>query len=131
MSENERRAARNDSEVAVCRRALDRHDVEWSVDCAAKGDTFLFASIANISAMGIFVRTVTPPPVGTHLRLSFAPPGTDPFVLEGAVVWINRVRKNGDNPNPGMGIRFVGLTLDARERLVEVIKTIAYLRGVD
>jgi type IV pilus assembly protein PilZ len=131
MSDNERRTARNGGEVAACRRALDRHDVEWSVDCTAEGDTFLFASIANISAMGIFVCTVMPPPVGTHLRLSFAPPGTDPFVLEGAVVWINRVKKNGDNPNPGMGIRFVSLTPAARERLVEVIKTIAYLRGLD
>jgi type IV pilus assembly protein PilZ len=38
------------------------------------------------------------------------------------------VRPFADNPNPGMGIRFVNLTLDDREKLVEVIRTIAYLR---
>ena len=41
---------------------------------------------------------------------------------------MNPVRAGGDNPNPGMGVRFVDLTLDERERLVEVIRTIAYVR---
>jgi type IV pilus assembly protein PilZ len=91
-------------------------------------DTFLYASIANISAMGIFVRTTEPLPVGMHLVLAFEPPGYEPFKLEGVVAWVNAVRENGDNPNPGMGIRFVGLSLESRERLVEIIRTIAYVR---
>ena len=33
-----------------------------------------------------------------------------------------------DNLNPGMGVRFLDLTIDARERLVDVIHTIAYVR---
>jgi type IV pilus assembly protein PilZ len=41
------------------RRSHDRVDVEWAVDCVAD-DTFLYASIANISAMGIFVKTTDP-----------------------------------------------------------------------
>src|SRR4051812_48363946 len=109
------------------RRIHDRFDVTWSVDCVAD-DTFLYASIANISEMGIFVRTTEPLVMGTRLILSFSPPGHEPFKLEGQVAWINRLRENGDNPNPGMGIRFVGLKLDDRERLVEVIRTIAYVR---
>jgi type IV pilus assembly protein PilZ len=109
------------------RRSYDRYEVEWSVDCVAD-DTFLYASIANISAMGIFVKTVEPIPVGTRLVLSFAPPGYEPFKLQGKVAWINRVRPDGDNPNPGMGIRFVDLKPEDRERLVEVIRTIAYVR---
>jgi type IV pilus assembly protein PilZ len=109
------------------RREHDRIDVTWSVDCVAD-DTFLFASIANISQMGIFVRTVEPLAIGTKMALTFEPPGHEPFKLVGAVAWVNKVRPGGDNPNPGMGIRFVGLTLDQRERLVEVIRTIAYVR---
>jgi type IV pilus assembly protein PilZ len=109
------------------RRSHDRFDVEWAVDCVAD-DTFLYASIANISAMGIFVRTTDPAAVGSRLVLSFAPPGYEPFKLEGTVAWINAVRENGDNPNPGMGVRFVNLQPDERERLVEVIRTIAYVR---
>jgi type IV pilus assembly protein PilZ len=109
------------------RRSFDRFDVEWSVDCVAD-DTFLYASIANISAMGIFVKTMDPLAIGSELVLSFAPPGYEPFKLEGQVAWINRVRPDGDNPNPGMGVRFMNLLPDDRERLVEVIRTIAYVR---
>lgn len=109
------------------RRSHDRFDVEWAVDCVAE-DTFLYASIANISAMGIFVRTTDPARVGTRLVLSFSPPGHEPFKLEGEVAWINAVRANGDNPNPGMGVRFVNLQPEQRERLVEVVRTIAYVR---
>ena len=109
------------------RRSHDRFDVEWAVDCVAE-DTFLYASITNISAMGIFVKTMDPLAIGTNLVLSFAPPGYEPFKLEGEVAWINPLRDNGDNPNPGIGVRFVNLLPDDRERLVEVIRTIAYVR---
>jgi type IV pilus assembly protein PilZ len=109
------------------RRSHDRFDVEWNVDCVAD-DTFLYASITNISEMGIFVKTTEPKPIGQRLVLTFAPPGHEPFELEGEVAWINRLRPNGDNPNPGMGVRFVALSPDDRERLVEVIRTIAYVR---
>ena len=114
----------------VDRRNFDRYDVEWAVDCVAQGDTFLYASITNISEMGIFVRTTEPLAIGTALRLVFAPPGADPFKLDGAVAWLNRVRESGDNPNPGMGIRFTALLPEQRERLVEIIRTIAYVRDV-
>jgi type IV pilus assembly protein PilZ len=110
------------------RRIHDRVDVdEWKVDCVAE-DTFLYASIANISEMGVFVRTEEPLPLGKRLRLAFAPPGHEPFKLHGEVAWINKVKPQGDNLNPGMGIRFVDLGLPERERLVEVIRTIVYLR---
>ena len=109
------------------RRSHDRFDVEWEVDCVAD-DTFLYASIANISAMGIFVKTTDPLPIGTSMTMSFEPPGYEPFKLHGEVAWVNKVRPDGDNPNPGMGVRFVNLHPEERERLVEVVRTIAYVR---
>src|SRR5882757_3683633 len=110
------------------RRSSDRIEVTWSVDCESR-DTFLYASIANISEFGIFVRTQEPLEVGTRLTLKFAPPGSDePFVLYGQVQWVNAVRMLSDNPNPGMGIRFVELTSDARARLIDTVRTIAYVR---
>jgi type IV pilus assembly protein PilZ len=111
------------------RRIHDRFDVEWAVDCVAS-DTFLYASITNISEMGIFVRTSDPLRIGTKMRLTFAPPGGESFELEGCVAWVNRVKPDGENINPGMGIRFINLQPDERERLVEVIRTIAYLRDL-
>lgn len=109
------------------RRSHERIDVTWSVDCEAE-ETFLYAAITNISEMGIFVRTTEPLPVGTSLTLRFAPTAETPFVLHGVVQWVNAVRENHDNPNPGMGVHFTELTLADRERIVQAIRTIAYLR---
>jgi type IV pilus assembly protein PilZ len=120
--------SRDPPDSAHNRRSSERIDVTLAVDCETE-DTFLYASITNISAMGIFVRTTDPLPVGTQLTLRFAPPrASDPFVLRGTVQWVNSVRPDHDNPNPGMGIRFISLTPADRERIVEVIHTIAYLR---
>jgi type IV pilus assembly protein PilZ len=110
------------------RRTHDRFVVEWSVDCQTE-DTFLYASIRNISELGIFVFTREPLTIGTRVTLRFAPKGiTNAFVLEGVVQWINPVRLLAENRNPGMGIRFVDLAPEDRERIVEAIHTIAYVR---
>ncbi len=110
------------------RRGAERVDVTWSVDCEIE-DTFLYASIANISELGIFVRTTEPLEVGTRLTLRFSPPNLpEPFVLAGVVQWVNPIRALAPSPNPGMGISFVALTPEDRERIVGVIRTIAYVR---
>jgi type IV pilus assembly protein PilZ len=108
------------------RRSAERVDVTWSVDCETD-DTFLYASIANISELGIFVMTREPLDVGTVLTLRFAPPGHPEFVMRGVVQWVNAVRALSVSPNPGMGVRFVDLTNDDRARLVEAIRTIAFV----
>lgn len=126
-SEGPASAANGVSGTGDNRRTVERYEVTWAVDCVTE-DTFLFASITNVSELGIFVRTLEPLAVGTRLTLSFSPNKLDPFKLNGEVAWVNPLRPGGDNPNPGMGVRFVGLVPDDRERLVEVIRTIAYLR---
>ena len=111
------------------RRSAERVPVTWSVDCETE-DTFLYANITNISQMGIFVATREPLEVGTQLTLRFAPPGARaPFVLSGQVQWINPVRMLSENRNPGMGVSFVALTPEDRERIVDAIHTIAYVRS--
>jgi type IV pilus assembly protein PilZ len=113
------------------RRSADRFSVTWSVDCETD-DTFLYASIRNISELGIFVATREPLTVGTRMTLRFTPPGSDAgFMLAGVVQWINPIRLLSENRNPGMGIRFVDITADDRERLVDAIRTIAYVRDGD
>ncbi len=105
-------------------RVLVNLDVDWG-----DRDNFLFASIRDISATGIFVRTNAPEDPGTHLNLRFAPAGGDDTLeLEGEVIWVNAYRPgDSTNLNPGMGIRFRGLTDEQRGRLVELIRTFAYL----
>ncbi|HTJ81670.1 MAG TPA: TIGR02266 family protein, partial [Polyangiaceae bacterium] len=102
------------SDVASDRRLSGRFPVVWSVDCETE-DTFLYAAITNISAMGIFVRTLEPLAVGTLLTLRFSPAHVrmPDFVLEGTVQWINPPRPGC--PNPGMGVQFISLSPDDRE----------------
>lgn len=94
------------------------------------GDNYLFSYIENISDMGIFIRTENQSPVGTILKLRFSdlPRGVEgPLELDGEVVWLNPVRIGQGNDQAGMGVRFVNLTPENRERVVAVVKTIAYL----
>lgn len=98
--------------------ALPDLTVETSDD-----ETFLFAYVANLHELGVFVRTDRPLPIGTRVKLGFE---DSDLVLHGEVAWINPVR-NDDNPNPGMGIRFVSLDLDQRDHLVGLVRAIAYL----
>jgi type IV pilus assembly protein PilZ len=92
--------------------------------------TFLYANITNISEVGIFVATREPLEVGTELTLRFAPPNApEAFVLAGQVQWVNPVKMLSENRNPGMGVRFIRLTMEDRERIVDAIRTIAYLHS--
>ena len=43
---------------------------------------------------------------------------------------MNVVRPLADNPNPGMGVAFSDLSAEDRERIVDVIHTIAYVREI-
>ena len=93
-------------------------------------DNFLFAYISDISETGIFIRTNDPEKPGTRLNLRFMPDdgNRQMLQLEGEVIWVNAFRpENPDNINPGMGVNFVGLDRDSRHRLVEYIKTFAFL----
>ena len=111
------------------RRAHLRVVTELRVDVRSD-EHFLFAHITNISEMGIFIRSDEPLPIGTELQVRFggevsAQSDVALFELEGVVVWVNPVRPGG--PNPGMGVHFPDLTPEERERLVELVRAIAYL----
>ena len=110
------------------RRAAPRVLVDLEVDYAGE-DNYLFAYITDISETGIFVRTTTPEQPGTHLNLRFAPDGSGPPIeLEGEVIWVNPYRPGApDNLHPGMGIRFVALDEELRDRLLELVRRFAYL----
>jgi uncharacterized protein (TIGR02266 family) len=108
------------------RRQHERVLVDWAVDYRAS-DTFLFAYISDISAMGIFVRTPKPEPAGTRLNLRFSPPGGPLIELEAQVIWINPPRDDGENRQPGMGLQFVDLSPTQREQVLRLVRTFAYL----
>jgi len=112
------------------RRRYQRILVDMEVDYRCE-DTFLFAYITDLSALGIFVRTNNPEPPGTHLNLRFTLPGeAAPLEIEGEVIWINPFRPGDfDNINPGMGVRFLDLTKELKQSLLRLVRKIAYLEG--
>jgi hypothetical protein len=127
---------------AAERRAAQRVLVDLEVDYRSE-DTYLFASSKDISATGIFIRTIEPPAPGTHMNLRFRVEDGDEIVertgvvheddvgmieLEGEVTWVNPYRPDAlTNLDPGMGVRFVGLRPATRRRLLELIRRIAYI----
>lgn len=117
----------DDEGDAPDRRLHERYATEIQVDYRS-GENFLFSYIQNISEMGIFIRSNEPLPVGSDLDLRFHPDGEEPLEIRGQVVWVNPVRPIGENINPGMGVRFENLTPELRERVVELVRTIAYLQ---
>lgn len=114
------------------RRAEPRLPVHFEVDCTS-GDTFLYAYVTDISSMGIFIRTDTPLPVGTALKLGFTPAATSPAAaalpqrleLSGEVMWNTTGEVDADKP--GMGVRFHHAAPKTRSRLLEFVRAIAYL----
>ena len=96
----------------------------------SSGENFLFSYLSNISEMGIFIRTDDPLPVGTELKLRFGDVsmnGSGPLQLTGVVTWVNPVRTPGGSPNAGMGVKFLELSPEQREAVVELVRTVAYL----
>jgi len=117
------------NKTGIERREWHRVLVDLEVDYS-NSDNFLFAYIRDISETGIFIRSNEPEKPGTLLNLRFMPDDGQKQLLqlEGEVLWVNTRREGDpDSINPGMGIRFVGLTPENRFRLVEYIKTFAYL----
>jgi type IV pilus assembly protein PilZ len=121
-----------DTRTGRDRRAAERVLVDIEVDYGSE-DTFLFAYITDISAMGIFVLTNNPEPPGTRLNLRFRlAPGEPSLEVEGLVIWINHFRPGqADNINPGMGIQFVDLSAQQREQVLQLVRKFAYLEDED
>lgn len=101
--------------VAVCL------EVDYRCD-----DTFLFAYITDMSAMGIFIQTTSPKPPGTLLNLRFRLTDGKRLDVDGKVIWVNHPHGK-DSINPGMGVQFVDLTAAQRDQILSLVRTFAYL----
>ena len=157
MSDVKRGDSANESDASdpsgAERRQSTRVLVDLEVDCLIE-DNYLFTTVTDISATGIFVRTTSPEPPGTLIRLrlggaatslaantngAIGPIGdvlasgstsgrTDQLAIEGEVAWINPYRPGQlENLHPGMGVRFIGLSAEDQARLMQLIRRIAYL----
>jgi len=101
-----RQAPRLEHELPVAYKTVDGFITDWAI---------------NISRGGVFINTPDPLPVGTTVRLIISLPDTAfPFDLVGRVTRVNEL----DNPSqqvPGMGIEFIGIDDEKRNRIQRLV----------
>jgi uncharacterized protein (TIGR02266 family) len=92
------------------RRIGSRIPVEMWVEESTDHELY-FQRSANISSGGIYLENTIPHPVGTVVSLAFILPGDTLKVrVKGEIV-------NADNGQLGMGVKFLQLDDEARERI--------------
>lgn len=80
-------------------------------------DQFYSEIGTNLSLGGVFVKSSNPLPVGTEIKISFNIPQFGCYLeSQGVVV------HNGTQENPGMGIKFKGLSDRAKKLLQDVLE---------
>jgi type IV pilus assembly protein PilZ len=109
------RERREHTRIAMCL------EVDYRCD-----ETFLFAYITDMSAMGIFIQTTSPQPAGTLLNLRFRTQDGARMDIDGRVIWVNHPR-GANSINPGMGVQFVDLQPAQRDQIMSLVRTFAYL----
>jgi uncharacterized protein (TIGR02266 family) len=117
------------------RRSTTRVLVDLEVDCEGEG-VYLYAISRDLSATGIFVRTLEPMPAGTRVNLRLSGAALDDtltltprqLTVEGEVAWVNPYRPGAlENLDPGMGVRFVDVDDRTRAELMGLVRRIAYI----
>jgi uncharacterized protein (TIGR02266 family) len=102
-----RQADRLEHELLVAYKTVDGFITDWAV---------------NISRGGIFINTRQPLAVGTTVRLIISLPDTAfPFDLSGRVTRVNHPH-NPSNHVSGMGIEFLDVEEEKRERIERFVE---------
>ena len=102
-----RRADRLQHELLVAYRTVDGFITDWAV---------------NLSRGGIFINTRNPAPVGSTLKLIISLPDQPfPFDLTGRVARVHEV-DNPHNVAPGMGIEFVDVDEDKKDKIERFVE---------
>jgi molecular chaperone DnaK len=82
-------------------------------------DEFMRVYAVNVSVGGIFIRTLTPHPIGAMIYLQFKlEDGKHLIEGLGKVVHVNPP----EHPSPGMGVEFVNLDEESRALIEEIIR---------
>lgn len=98
--------------------------------CARAEDQelFVYVYLGDVTRVGLFLPTYEPHPIGTRVDIVVSSLAGATIRLRGSVQWINPWRTDGNNINPGMGVLLEGLESELRERLVNAVYTLVFLR---
>jgi Tfp pilus assembly protein PilZ len=104
------------------RRAVPRQRVSIRAGYRAGGQQ-RYGDLYDLGADGVFICTREPLELGARLDLMIHTPGDQGFVYaDGLVVWTNLV--HCDTVPAGMGVRFVAVDPQARDRLLEQLESL-------
>lgn len=81
---------------------------------------FYSAMTENISEGGVFVATLSPPPVGEKVKLQITVEGEGGIVVNGIVRWL----RDSDDGYSGCGIQFEGLSPQAAQAIEGLVGSI-------
>jgi uncharacterized protein (TIGR02266 family) len=99
------------------RRILPRWELRAGV--SLESDDNLYAGIScDVSAGGIFVATLAPPPVGCDVKVHVTMPDGSVLELEGAVRWVREEEKSSAGLPTGCGIEWHELPMHALRSLI-------------
>jgi uncharacterized protein (TIGR02266 family) len=103
--------------------------VPLEVEVTLQSDHNFFAGIANnVSEGGIFVATVTPPPVGSEVGFELVL-GGERFLVVGVVRWVRDEHAASQGAPAGCGVKWVHLedgALEAIHHFIDVRQTDFY-----
>ncbi len=94
------------------------------MDVESPNDHYLFEYSSNLSDNGIFIQTEDPLNPGTEVTIQFALPDEHLIRTRGQVVWVTMEEEGHES---GMGIKFLGLKAEDRNRILAAIKKLAIL----
>lgn len=100
-----------------------RIPVQLKVDIESCQNNYLFEISSNLSQNGIFIQTAYPLSVGSHVTIQFLLLDQQRIRTRGEVMWVNE----GDDEESGMGVKFLGLKEEEREKILQALKKIAIL----
>ncbi len=114
---------RSSRQKALNKRQDVRVPIQLKVDVESPNSHYLFEYSSNLSQSGIFIHTGDPLNPGTQVQLNFTLPDQYFIRTRGEVIWVN----DEEELEQGMGIKFLGLSLQDRERILTALKKIAIL----
>ena len=104
------------------RRAAPRGPIRLRVDYE-RMNAFFADYTKNISKGGTFIKTARPLPVGTSFLFALSVPAlSEPVQITGEVQWIRE--KGAKEEEPGMGIRFVFVSDEERQRFADLVQSL-------
>lgn len=106
------------------KRLEPRIPIQLKVDIESSDDHYLFEYSSNLSQSGIFIQTEDPLSPGTLVNIQFQLPDQTLIRTRGEVIWIN---DEEEEPESGMGVKFIGLKEEDRDHILNVLKKLAIL----